>query len=82
MEFSMGIKTSLFNETLQASIIGNDLLKTIRNDGYTVYNDYQENFTQYNDYRRITLNLTYLIGNNKIKSKKKNIEFEEKDRVN
>lgn len=82
LEFSPGIKASLFNKQLQISAVFSDAFRTIKNNGYVDYSNLRRNFSQYNDYRKFTLSLTYNFGNNKVKSKTKNINFEEKDRTN
>jgi len=82
LEFSPGIKASLFNKQLQLSAVLSDAFKTVKNNGYTAYSNYRENFSQYNDYRRFTLSLTYTFGNDKVKGTSKNIRFEEKSRAN
>lgn len=82
LEFSPGIKASLFDKQLQISAVLNDAFKTIRNHGYTNYNVYQEDFNQYNDYRRFTFSLTYNFGNSKVKGATKRINFEEQNRAN
>lgn len=82
MNFSAGYKSNFFNNRLQISFIANDLFKTLRNDGYTLYSGYSERFRQYNDHRRVTLSLTYSIGNKKVKTVNRNIKFDDKRRVN
>jgi len=82
LEFSPGIKASLFNKQLQLSAVLSDAFKTVENNGYTEYSGYRENFNQYNDYRRFTFSLTYTFGNSKVKGPSKNIRFDEKSRAN
>lgn len=82
LEFSPGIKASLFNKQLLLSAVLSDAFKTVKNNGYTAYSGYRENFTQYNDYRRFTFSLTYTFGNNNVKGTSKNIRFDEKSRAN
>jgi len=81
-ELSTGFKLSLLDNDLNINLVLNDILKSIRNDGYTDYSGYQENFTQYNDYQRLTISATYAFGNEKIKSRSKNIDFKESNRIN
>lgn len=82
LDFSPGIKASLFDKQLQISAVFSDAFKTVKNNGYTEYSGYVENFNQYNDYRRITLSLTYAFGNKKVKGTSKKIQFEDKGRAN
>ncbi|PKF72873.1 TonB-dependent receptor domain-containing protein [Chryseobacterium sp. PMSZPI] len=82
LEFSPGIKASLFNKQLQLSAVLSDAFRTVKNNGYTEYSGYRENFNQYNDYRRFTFSLTYVFGNSKVKGASKNIKFDEKSRAN
>lgn len=82
LEFSPGIKASLFNKQLQLSAVLSDAFRTVKNNGYTEYSGYRENFNQYNDYRRFTFSLTYIFGNSKVKGASKSIRFDEKSRAN
>lgn len=82
LEFSPGIKASLFNKQLQLSAVLSDVFKTVKNNGYTEYSGYRENFNQYNDYRRFTFSFTYTFGNSKVKGTSKSIRFDEKSRAN
>ncbi|ROI00042.1 outer membrane beta-barrel family protein [Chryseobacterium daecheongense] len=82
LEFSPGIKASLFDKQLQLSAVVSDVFRTVKNRGYTEYTGYRENFSQYNDYRRFTLSFTYTFGNKNVKGVSKNIRFEDKNRAN
>ncbi|RZL57706.1 MAG: hypothetical protein EOO93_17700 [Pedobacter sp.] len=82
LEFSSGVKASLFDKKLQANFVISDLFKTLKNKGFSYNGEYRSEFEQYNDYRGAKLSLTYSFGNKKVKGSTKNIEFEEKNRAN
>ena len=82
LEFSTGLRTAIFDKSLNANFVVNDIFRTIKNNGYSAYSAYVENFTQYNDHRKFTLSLSYSFGNKKVKSLDKSTKFEEKNRAN
>lgn len=82
LEFSPGIKASLFDKKLQANLVISDAFKTLKNSGYSYNGEYRSEFDQYNDYRNVKLSLTYSFGNAKVKGANKNINFEEQNRAN
>lgn len=75
LEFSPGIKASLFNKQLQISAVLSDAFRTLKNNGHADYSNLRRNFTQYNDYRNFTFSLTYNFGNEKVKSKSPKINY-------
>ncbi|WP_248874984.1 outer membrane beta-barrel family protein [Epilithonimonas zeae] len=82
LEFSPGIKTSLFDKKLQVNFVISDVFKTLKNNGYSYNGNFRSEFNQYNDYRGFKLSLTYSFGNKKVKGVNKNIDFKEQSRAN
>lgn len=76
-----GVKVSLMEKQLQINAtVTNILTQRYRGDMY--FSDNSQHFNNYWDGRSFRLSVNYTFGNNKKKFSKKNIEFEEKDRVN
>jgi len=82
MNFSPGIKASLFNRKLNISAVLSDLFRTLTSEGYSYNAGYRNEFYNYFDQRRFNVSVNYSFGNSKVKGSGKNIKFEDKSRAN
>lgn len=81
-ELAPGFRASFLDKKLNLNLVFNDVLRSIKNDGYYAYTNRQANFSQYNDYQKVTFGISYTFGNNKVKGSNKKAKLEEKQRAN
>lgn len=79
---SLGVRMSLFENTLQCSLSANDILRTSVSQGEIFFADFTQFYNNYYDARRVSFSLTYNFGNNKVRGNQKRIQFDEKYRGN
>ena len=77
---SSGIKISLMDKQLQINATVNNIF-AMRWSATTYYTDNTQSFNNYWDGRAFRLSVNYTFGNKKKQITKKQISFEEKDRV-
>lgn len=76
-----GVKVSLMEKQLQINVIVTNIFaQRFRGDMY--FADNSQHFNNYWDGRSFRLSVNYTFGNKKNQIRKKNIQFEEKDRAN
>ncbi|WP_277115489.1 outer membrane beta-barrel family protein [Chryseobacterium sp.] len=79
--FDAGLKMSFVEKALQVNLSVSDIFKQSGFKADMYFTDNTQSFNNYWDARRMTLSITYNFGNQKVKSNKRAINFEEKDRA-
>ncbi|WP_423779667.1 outer membrane beta-barrel protein [Chryseobacterium indologenes] len=79
--FDAGVKMSFVEKALQVNLSVSDIFKQSGLKADMYFTDNTQSFNNYWDARRMTLSITYNFGNQKVKSNKRAINFEEKDRA-
>lgn len=76
-----GVKMSFAQKAVQVNVSVSDIFRQsgFRADMY--FTDNTQSFNNYWDARRLTLSVTYNLGNQKLKSKNRPVNFEEKNRA-
>ncbi len=81
VSFDAGVKMSFVEKALQVNLSVSDIFKQSGFKADLYFTDNTQSFNNYWDARRMTLSITYNFGNQKVKSNKRAINFEEKDRA-
>ncbi|MEJ5052213.1 outer membrane beta-barrel family protein [Chryseobacterium culicis] len=79
--FDAGVKMSFVEKALQVNLSVSDIFKQSGFKADLYFTDNTQSFNNYWDARRMTLSITYNFGNQKVKSNKRAINFEEKERA-
>ncbi|WP_238594431.1 outer membrane beta-barrel protein [Chryseobacterium indologenes] len=79
--FDAGVKMSFAEKALQVNLSVSDIFRQSGLKADMYFTDNTQSFDNYWDARRMTLSITYNFGNQKVKSNKRAINFEEKDRA-
>lgn len=69
--FNVGLQKRFFNEQLNVKLSGNDLFFTTGWEGFSEFNGLRSEGEGTWDSRRITLSLSYALGNQKVKSRQR-----------
>lgn len=78
---SPGVKLALLQNQLQVNATVDDVYKGLAGRGYVSYAGFTQPYHNYYDSRRLTMNITWLFGNNKVKGNRKQVNFNEKQRA-
>lgn len=81
LDLTSGIKISLMEKQIQINATVTNIFAQ-RWRGNMYFNDNSQHFNNYWDGRSFRLSVNYTFGNKKTQIRKKNIQFEEKDRAN
>ncbi|WP_378103570.1 TonB-dependent receptor domain-containing protein [Chryseobacterium sp. sg2396] len=79
---SAGFRFSLMEKKLRVNIMVEDIFRGTQSKGKIFYDEFTQFYNNYYDTRRFTLNMTYTFGNKNVKTNNKQIQLEEKSRVN